>query len=263
MLTNLPRAGSSEVITLAFMAKPDRENMRLHSLVAQGQIAHVLHPGQVPTPQALPVKAASAIFGELARFGFSTFQQVPGGAQLISTDGKTNVIITASGWAFQQTMAGSPGFRPAVDQLGVILRELLVKLDPPVWVVNQTVDISANWPLGSSAERYIIDRYLTKAAVDLAESLDLTFNGGAVRLNMGRDSPVPIPPGLENAVAKAIEEFDIRIEPFFQDKSHLWLQVTGRMAVPTNDVQVMTGRLEYAHRLLWEEIPRRLSFESD
>ncbi len=247
------------------MAKPDRENLRLHTLVAQAQIAYQLKPGQQPAtaPPALPIKAASAIFGELARFGFSTFQQVPGGAQIVSTDGKTNVIITATNWAFQQAMVGSSGFRPALDQLSVILRELLPRLELGAWIVNQSVDISATWPLGASAEQFVIDRFLTKSAVDLAQSLDLTFNGGAVRLNLGRDSPVPVPPGLESVVAKAIEEFDVRIEPFFQDKSQLWLQVTGRMAVPTHDVQVMSARVEYAHRLLWEEIPRRLTFEAD
>src|SRR3989442_6143605 len=98
---------------------PDREELRLHSLVTQPQIAYQLKPGQQPAtaPPSLPIKAASAIFGELARFGFSTFQQVPGGAQLVSTDRKTNVIITATNWVFQQTMAGSPGFRPALDQI--------------------------------------------------------------------------------------------------------------------------------------------------
>src|SRR5579863_5533207 len=84
----------------ADVARPDRERLRLHSLVAQAQFAYQLKPGQQPAaaPPALPVKAASAIFGELARFGFSTFQQVPGGAQMLSTDGKTNVIITAVNW---------------------------------------------------------------------------------------------------------------------------------------------------------------------
>jgi hypothetical protein len=251
-----------DAISWAPMPVPDREQLRLHALTVQGQFAYPMKPNQLPVtiPPALSAKHASEIYGELARFGFATFQQVPGGAQLISADGQTTIVVTATQWAFGQMMTASPGFRPALDQLGVALRELLQRLEPDLWIVNQFVDIQALWPLGSSAEDYIARRFLTRSAIDLAEGLGLRFNGGAIRLNLDRPTEVPVPPGLEGAVVKPVEEFDVRIEPFFQDKNQLFLQVQARLAVPTREVGVVLKRVEYAHRLLWEEVPARLTF---
>lgn len=246
------------------MAKPDREQLRLRALTVQGLFAYPANPGQLPVmvPPALPVKDAAAIYGELARFGFATFQQVPGGAQIMSADGKTTIVITAINWVFQQAMEGSPGFRPALDQLGVALSHLLERLTSGVWIVNQSVDIQALWPLGASAEDFIVQRFLTQTAVDLARGLPgLRFNGGAVRLNFDRPSETTVPVGLEASFPRAIEEFDVRVEPYFQDKSQLLLQVTGSMPVPTREVSVVESRVEYAHRLVWEEVPARLAFE--
>src|SRR2546430_10537828 len=109
------------------MAEPDRERMRLHALVVQGQFAYPAKPNQLPVtiPPALSAKHAAEIYGELARFGFATFQQVSGGAQLVTADGQTTILITATNWMYLRMMAGSPGFRPALDELSVTLHELL------------------------------------------------------------------------------------------------------------------------------------------
>jgi hypothetical protein len=245
------------------MSEPDKEHLRLHALNVQGQFAYPAKPTQLPVtiPPALSAKHAAEIYGELARFGFATFQQVPGGAQLVSADGQTTIVVTATNWVYLQMMAAGPGFRPALDQLGVTLRELLQRLQSDIWIVNESVDIQALWPLGASAEDFIVRRFLTKAAVDLGTDLGLHFNGGAIRLNLDRPSPVPVPAGLEGSVPKPIEDFDVRVEPYFQDKNQLFLQVQGRMPVPTREVSVVQSRVEYAHRLLWEEVPARLTFK--
>lgn len=231
-----------------------RDLLRLDKLVVTGEFAY---PVALATavPPALSARDAAMIYGEIARFGFAQFQQVSGGAMITSADQASTVVVTATNWQFAQDMAKSPGFRPVLDQVGVVVGLLLDKLPPEVVIARQGIDLTALWALGEAADSYISEAFLGPRAAELAAGLgDLRFNGGAIRLNFVRDSDIPVPPGMETLAPEAVEEYDVRVEPFFRDKSHLFIQVTGTQPVPIREVALLERRVEYAHSLLWDRV---------
>jgi hypothetical protein len=80
-------------------------------------------------PNALSPRDASAIYAEVARFGFGSMQGVPGGVQLASADGVSVLTLTGTGWQFMEDLTRS-AFPVAVSKLSVAIRTFLQKLPP-------------------------------------------------------------------------------------------------------------------------------------
>jgi hypothetical protein len=230
----------------------DKDRLRLHRIVVQCSLGYPITSASSPAaPPALPPKAAAAIFGELTRYDFSRFTQVQGGAEFSSADGKTALSLTGMGWQFAEDLDGSV-ITHAVEKMAVAVRHFVDNLPPGVLMVNQITDLVALWDFGGPSTDYIARRFLSQEALRLPATLtDLEFNGGAIRLNFTRPAQTT---GPQIAGVNQIEEFDVRIEPYFQDKSKIFLQVVGIFPVPTRAVSEVERRVNEVVDLLLRRV---------
>lgn len=241
----------------------DREKLRLTFLNVQ---VSLLSPPQGPviTPAALAAKDVSAIYGELARYGFANFQLVPGGAQMATADGVSVLTLTGAALAFQEDL-GRSAFQLAVDRLGVAISHFGQKLPAGTIMLNQAVDLQAQWDgSGIKADEFVAQLYLKDAVRKLGQEIpDLEYQGSGVRITLNRPAAAPQPPGvtvtaLPGAPAGLKDAFDVRIEPLFADRAKLFLQVVGMFAV-TGDMNTVVPRIEEVRRLLYDTVAPKIA----
>jgi hypothetical protein len=221
-------------------------------------------PGQTPslTPPALSPEDAAKIYTAVARYGFSNFQMIPGGVRMISDGNLTQLTVTGTGWSFAEDLSRSV-FEHARDKLGVIIGQLKEILPSQSLMLNLVVDLHALWSnIGEQADIYIANRFLKPEAERLANSLPaLQYNGGAIRLNLVRESTLELPPGVTlSATGSPKDSVDVRIEPLYQDKSQLFIQVAGTF-VPTNQFERVVEQVDFVRDLLWKHVARSLTFD--
>lgn len=234
------------------MNRLDKDRLRLHRIAVQCSLGYPITSAASPSaPPALPPKAAAAIFGELTRYDFSRFTQVQGGAEFSSADGKTALSLTGMGWQFAEDLGGSV-ITHAVEKMAVAIKHFIDTLPRGVLMVNQVTDLVALWDFGGPSVDYIAKRFLSEEALRLPSALsDLEFNGGAVRLNFIQPAPTA---GPQIVGVNEIEEFDVRIEPYLQDKSKIFLQVVGIFPVPTREVSEVERRVNEVVDLLLRRV---------
>jgi hypothetical protein len=250
----------------------NKDDLHLTQLTAQAQLLHqprVAGSGTqiVLTGQALSARDASAIYGEVARFGYTGFTMIPGGAQIASADGATVVQLTGAGWSFAQDLTRIGGIEPAVDRLGVTIEQFMSKF-PGASFAGHTVDLQARWDHVDQgrSDRYIAQRFLTQDGTRMGDFEGFTPEGGGLRLHFVRASTIPLLPGVQvwspaGQQIEPLEEFDARIETFYADKSKLFLEVTGLFAVPAVDISLVTSRARLVHELLWNQLADKITME--
>jgi hypothetical protein len=128
--------------------------------------------------------------------------------------------------------------------------------------MGHQIEIAGLWHnLGGTADRIVASRFLKDQVAQLVEGLgDFEFRGGAVRLNLRRQSQDSLPEGISFA-EPPIDEIDVRVEPYFKDPSRLWLQINGTFPVPVASVNVITARVERIKNMLWADIADRLALD--
>ena len=220
-------------------------------------------PMAILAPKALLPRDASAIYAEVARFGFTSLQTVPGGVQIASEDGVSVLALTGTGWQFTEDLSQSGGFEPAISKIDVAIRAFLEKLPPNTVMLNQTVDLQATWEnLGAQADEHIENRFLKPQARKIVSDIEnLEFNGAGLRLNLTR--PIgDLPPGVQPLPGgpPMVETFDVRVEPYFADKSKLFLEVTGVLA-PTQDLSRVIQGARFVEKVLWEHVAGNIAME--
>lgn len=223
-------------------------------------------PGRplVLTPKALAPEDASRIYAGIARFGFTGLQIIPGGARMVSENNVTQLSVTGTGWEFVEDLSSST-YELATDKLGVVVSLLKDMLPNSSLLASQTVDLQAHWTnlKGQRADDYIASRFLKPEVSRLGDNMSgLEFNGGAIRLNFLRDSPVQLPPGVNLVAGSGApkDSIDVRIEPFYQDKGELFLQVVGTFAL-TNEFRLATERVDLVRGVLWNSVAPFLAHE--
>jgi len=238
----------------------NKEDLRLVRLASQSGLLPDLTRPIPPVPQALTAEAAGAIYGRVARFGFSSFQMVPGGAVLATAEGTSILTLTGTGWQLQENLEKT-AFRLVLDKQTVALEQYLAGF-PGVRMVGHTVEVAGLWDgVTPNPTDYIASRFLKDQASALVTDMrGLTYNGGSIRLSLFKESEDPLPPGIQFGVEAPRDTFDIRIEPFFGDKSKMWVQVNAIYPVPTDSVQVIERRTALARDILWDDLADRLSF---
>jgi hypothetical protein len=244
------------------------EKLRFTRIDVRGQviqppsIPQVLLPGQVPqVPQVLAAQVIARIYGEVAKYGFASLQEVPGGALIGSADGFTTLLLTASFFHFGEDISKS-SFGPSVEKLGITMEVFFRQLAPGTAVVGHVVDLQAVWDdLGEQADALIERRFLKPAASKLVAEIGLAYNGGAIRLSLARPVTGGLPAGFMVLGPAAQESIDIRIEPLFADKSKLFLHFTGSFA-PTTDPKELARRAKFVHDLAWDRLARNLTVEA-
>jgi hypothetical protein len=243
----------------------NRDRLRLTMLGVQ---ATILAPprGPVVEPQALSPKDASAIYAELARYGFASLQLVPGGAQMATGDRISVLTVTGVGWGYQEDLNRS-SFELAISKLDVATKHYVDKLSPGSMMLQQMVDLQSQWDLESTtADVLIAQIYLKDSVRNLADHIPgLAYQGSGIRVNMTRAAAAPVPPGVQMTGAtgqpiNAVDAFDVRVEPLFVDKTKLFLHVVGTFA-PTSDLKATMGRLRYVHKLLTEEVATNIALK--
>ncbi len=248
----------------------NRDNLHLTQLgalaVLQQQLRIVGSGTQVVAQaQALSPRDASMIYGEVARYGYSGFNMIPGGAQIASGDGVTTAVLTGSGWQFVQDLTRSPGWEPVVDKMGVTIEQFMSKF-PGAYFHTHIIDLQAVWEHvdGDSGDQYLASRFLKREAQTIGAFEGFDYQGAGLRLCLMRPSDVPLPAGMTVIGAPAsgpTDQFDVRIEPFFADRTKLWLQVVGQFRVPTTDVRLVTSRARTVHNLLWNQLADKITME--
>jgi len=225
-------------------------------------------PGQVLTPLALSPRDAAAIYGEIARFGFNSFQTIPGGVQIGSVDGISTLTLTGSGWSFTEDLSRSV-FEHAADKLGVTIGLFIDRLPPSSVLMSQLVDLHATWGgLPQAADDYVASRFLKVQAAQVVSDLPgLNYVGGGVRLSLTRDAQEPLPLGIqvENIdpkLPKPADSIDIRIEPFFLDKTKLFVEVTGTFPPTGLEVGTVSRRVAFVRSVLWDHLAGNIALES-
>jgi hypothetical protein len=212
-------------------------------------------------PPAITAQAAGAIYGKVARYGFSSFQMVQGGAQLASADGSSILTLLGTGWQFAEDLSRS-AFAVAQDKLSVALTEYIAALPKGARFVGQSVEMAGLWEnLGGPADAYVTGRFVKDQAPKLVEGLgDLEFQAAGIRLNLTRPAPETVPPGMVFA-GPPVDVVDVRVEPFLSDKSKLWLQVNGIFPVPVDTVGAVTDRIAMVRKILWDDLADRLALD--
>jgi hypothetical protein len=212
----------------------------------------------------LSPRDAAAIYGEIARFGFASFQLVPGGAQFASADGISVLTLTGGAWNFQEDLSRSV-FEQAVDKMEVSVGLLMDKLPPRSLMVQHHVDLHATWALSDrqDAAAYVMNRFLRPEARRVADEMPgLEFNGGGIRLTFLRPHPQPLPGGITvtggGAPADAV---DVTIEPLYADKTKLFLRATGTF-LSTDKASDVTASVKFVRGLLWENLASSIRLDA-
>lgn len=236
-----------------------KDDLRLSRLVTTSSLLPSLVPPSPPIPQAISAQAAGAIYGKVARYGFSSFQMVQGGAQLAAGDGSSVLTLLGTGWQFMEDLTRS-AFAVALDKLGVGLEEFVTWLPKGSRFIGHSVEIAGLWEnLGGAADRYVASRFVKDQAAQLAQDLrEFEFQGSGIRLNLTRQSQDPVPAGVAFA-APPFDVLDVRVEPYFNDKSKLWLQVNAVFPVPVDTVSAVTARIAMVRDVLWVDLADRLA----
>lgn len=245
------------------MLRLDPEKLRFVRLHVQSNILAFPSgtPGVSTGNPSLTPGDASAIYSSIARYGFTSFQLIPGGVQVASPDGATVLSLTGAAWSFVEDLSRTAGFEPALEKMGVALTEFTAKFSSPPLHVNQVADLHARWDgAPGGADAYIDSHFLSADGRALASGLGgVTYNGAGVRFNFLREPQSDVPALVSApAGARPAEVFDLRIEPLFVDKAHLFLQATG-MFPPTFKVDEMLTRARFVRELLSEKLVTALS----
>lgn len=247
------------------MSPLNRDGLRFTRLTVQAQIlqqpalAAPLVPGQViQAPQTLSAQAIARIYGEVAQFGFTSLNQVPGGAQAATPDGISTVVVAAGVLQYVEDLTRS-SIRIAIDRLGPVVDAYWKELTPGAVVLAEAVDLQGVWEgAGESAPDFIRRRFLKPAAERIVDDLGFELNGGAIRLAIVRPSPTALPPGIGLVGPQGpVEAIDVRIEPLFTDLSKLFLQVTGQYP-PSSDHREIARRTEMTYEIAWERVARNI-----
>lgn len=247
------------------MPRLDPESLRLVRLQVQSNVLLLpTGPQVVPTPNPpLTPADAAAIYSAIARFGFTSFQLVPGGVQVASPDGATVVNLTGAGWSFVEDLSRTAGLEPAVDKLDLTVREFTSRFSSPLIHLNQSVDLQARWDdAPGGAVPYIERHFLKETSRTLAVGLEgLNYYGAGVRLSFGRDAQTPLPAGIAPAPANPfVEGFDLRIEPLFANNANLFIQATGQFT-PTDDLDAIVSRVRFIRELIFGRLAPALTLE--
>jgi hypothetical protein len=240
----------------------NKDRLRLTRLAVQAAL-FAPPTGPVIAPQAIGAKDASAIYAELARYGFAAFQLVPGGAQMASADGVSVLTVTGAGWTYQEDL-GRSEFELALDKLDVAINEFVEKLPRGTMMVNQIIDLQGHWETGGAgADELISQIYLKDAVSHLATQLEgLDYQGSGIRVNLTRPAAAPFPGGVQitspDGPVEPKDSFDVRVEPLFVDKTKLFLQVVGIFAT-TSDLKAGNERIRYIRQLLWDKVASKIA----
>ena len=246
----------------------NKEDLHLTRLAAQAQLVQqprIIGGGtpMVVADQALSPRDASMIYGEVARFGYSGFTMIPGGAQMASADNMTIIQLTGSGWQFVQDLTRT-AFQPALERLGVTIEHFMSKF-PGASFAGHQIDLQATWDNveGGRGDEYLARRFLRSEATRLGDFEGFTNLGSGVRAKATKPSDVPMPPGLQliGPMQDPIDQFDIRLEPLYGNPSQLWLQVVGTFILPTADTRLVTSRAQLVHGLLWDQLADKITME--
>jgi len=250
----------------------DKEDLHLTNLSAGAQLIQqprLVGSGvqMMVTGEALSPRDASTIYAEVARFGYTGFSMIPGGAQIASANGATLVALTGSGWQFIQDLSRSAGFEPAIDQMDVTIRAFMSKF-PGARLAGHSVELTARWDNvdTGSADRYIAGRFLKDEVGRVAEFDDLSYEGTGLRLHFTRRSRDEVPGNVQilgptGQPQPPLDQFDIRIEPLFNDRSKVFLQVTGIFGVPSDDLKLVTARARDVYDLLYNRFADKMTME--
>jgi hypothetical protein len=250
------------------MAKLDRENdLHLTQLSIGSQIfvppsaSAAANPAALMTPRALTLHDAAPIFAEIARYGYTSLQQVGGGVRIASADGVSAMTLTGSGWQFVEDLNRS-AFDAALEKMSVSIRAFLSRL-PGALLLPQTVDLQATWEnLGQAADEHIEHRFLTAQARQVVEGVPgCEFVGGGVRLHIQRPWASDTPQGFFVLQGGQADQIDVRLEPLFADRSKLFLQVTGVFGPPTSDLNQVTAGTQFVHQVLWNHVAANIQME--
>lgn len=240
----------------------NKDDLRFTRLAAQATLLPNLAGGaatqQALVPQALSPQAASAIYGEIARYGYASFRIIPGGAEIAAPDGSSVIQLTGSAWSFVHDLNQS-AFQVAIDKLDVTIKAFMARMPRGTRYFGTVIDLQAVWENldGRSADAYVESRFLKDQSRQMVADFpgNLEFNGGGVRLNLVGPGDVEMPADIGFAgPGRPLDSFDVRIEPLFADKNKLYLQVTGVFGTPTGDVTVVTRRAQLVHDMLWRHL---------
>ena len=236
-----------------------KDDLRLARLVTSSGVLPSLTAGVPPIPPALTAQAAGVIYGQVARYGFNSFQMVQGGAQMASGDGTSVLTLLGTGWQFAEDLQRS-AFQVALDKLGVALDEFVKWIPPGSRFMAHQIEVAGLWEnLGGTADRYVASRFLKEQAAQLVQGFgDFEFRGGAIRLTLRRQSHDSFPEGIVFA-EPPVDSIDVRVEPYFQDPSKLWLQINGLFPIPVSTVSTVTSRVEMVKNMLWNDLADRLA----
>jgi hypothetical protein len=241
----------------------DKEKLRLLRLSSAATLVTAF-PEAFQPPPGLSAEAAGAIYGKIARYGFSGFQMLPiGGAQYVSADQVTVVTLAGTGWEYLEDLSSS-AFELAVEKQAVVLAEFFKHLrESESMFLSHAVDLHAVWPLDRGhADAFVETHFLTPTFQSVAGAFGgLSLNGGGLRWALTRPLSDPVPPGLD-VQPLPLETFDLRLEPFFADKSQLFLQATAIYPAPTTQLRRVTERAYEVRGLLYDTFADSL-FELD
>ncbi len=247
------------------MSPLNRDGLRFTRLTVQAQVlqqpslAAPLIPGQViQAPQTLSAQSIARIYGEVAQYGLTSLQQVPGGAQVSTPDGISTLVVAATTLQYiEDLMRSSIG--SAMERLGPVVEAYWHEITPGAVILAQLVDLQSVWDgAGENAVDFIRHRFLRPTAERVVDELGFEFKGGAVRLAIARPSQEPLPPGVGViGVQTPVEAIDVRIEPLFTDTTKLFLQVTGQFP-PTVDHREVARRTQMTYDIAWDRIARNI-----
>jgi hypothetical protein len=219
-------------------------------------------PAALMAQRAITLKDASSIFGDIARYGFSSLQQVPGGVRIASADGVSVLALTGTGWQFVEDLKRS-AFDPALEKLSVAIGAFLERL-PGAIMVQRTVALEATWEnLGQSADEYVQGRFLKDQARQVVGDVPgFAFEGGGVRLRLTRPWTTNAPPGFVVVGGGGVDALDVHIEPLYVDKAKLFIQVSGGFGPPTPDLAQVTEAARFVHEVLWDQVAGNIQMEA-
>src|SRR3979411_2623687 len=103
------------------------DKLRLRGLVTRANVLRLPGLGgtQLVQPVTLTPELAATVYSRIARHGFTGFQALPGaGAQFLTADGITTVVIAGGLWQFTEDISRS-SFDIANDRQEAVLLDFL------------------------------------------------------------------------------------------------------------------------------------------
>ncbi|MBJ7603286.1 MAG: hypothetical protein JF888_08885 [Candidatus Dormibacteraeota bacterium] len=244
-----------------------KDDLHLSKLVVNGMtIPPVMAAGPmgVMAPQALTPREGSEIYAEVSRYGFTGFQVVQGGIQLMSSDGMSIVVLTGGGWQFTEDLSRTT-FDHSADKLAVVIDHYVKKLPQGTILAGQVAQVEAVWEnFGADADSYIEQRFLKPEFARVVEGLveGQEMLGGGVRMVLKRPAEQPLPPGMATADPSGpADVFEVKVEPLYADRTKLFLLVSGTFS-PTVDFKVIERRTRSIRDLLWSKLATNMTLEA-